>query len=1310
MSYLCGCYYHVASTDYYTRTQKHYLPLVSTLVHSTILSTTSRTTLTQKFTNPSSTAAIKECIYTFPLYEGVSVVRFTCRIGKRVLRGLVKEKQKAKKIFDEAVSRGETAGLLEQAPEASDVFSTKLGNIPAGQTVLVEIEYVGELKHHESEGIRFTIPTKIAPRYGTGPAVLGGFQAKEEGGIKITVDVNMPEGSFIKGVQSPSHPIAVSMGTVSTASTADPAMSKASATLSLGSAALEKDFVLIVQSKDVGIPKAILEIHPTIRNHRALMATLVPKFSLPPSRPEIVFVADRSGSMEHNMGMLISAMKVFLKSMPVGVKFNICSFGSSHSFLWSRSQSYSQETVQQATNHLLNFRADFGGTETFGAIKSTIENRFTDIPLEIILLTDGDIWAQDALFKYVNQQVEQTNGNIRIFPLGIGSGVSHSLIEGLARAGNGFAQAVQQGERLDNCVVRMLRSALSPHITDYTLEVKYEKEDDDFELIDKVTEGMKVLLSENDKDKEKEKTEKPAISLFDTNVNPEKNDLKGLEESSFWLPDIPFPKLHQAPHKIPTLFAFSRTSVYLLMSPETIQHNPTAVILRATSVHGPLTLEIPIESLAIPAETIHQLAAKKAVQDLEEGRGWIYDAKDQNGVLIKERYPSCFDELVKKEAVRLGEKFQIAGKWCSFVAVAANDKEIAEMEDKMAEQKSLVIDEDGEILAGELSSSSVFECFFLVEGDANSSVLIDVEQDDLYAAHEEEDDFEMVGGSPSTWLGPQHPAAAAASARSLRTAARGSRAGIAGMAFSRPSRGPRYELASPIPNYYSPPALGAAVPASTATFGSSNEKVLGQMGNRPMAQFHQYPSASFGPTSSSPRMGSVASQPFGMVAGNAPTPSPNTQSQNYQPLAPGSAFGQPAPPPPAYGSVHAISQNSVPPTSYSVPEYRSTTAHQSRQYYGPTGDALHADLALDLDMDQASTRPIDNFASIDYSDEEDQLTTPESLSAASAFSAQPSRQDQAAIFGHPQQAPPSIGLGPSNLFGGIMAGTSTAVTSTAPAPQKAESDRYLRRLSSMATPKPKPDASTQTPPPEQNYSADMAIDNFPFGAAAPPPAPAPKRRQQSSRFDVSEGKGRRRKVSSGEINENAIPGSDSVRPGSKVMPNAGGPGYQAQSPMAAQGQDGGAIANYYNPSTMAPGGGGGNHALQDYQMQLMILEQQNKKRKSLRTKPTIDWSSKSVTEKVARLIELQTFDGSWTGDEEIKEIMGFNGGLDLKQGVEMAVWITLLVVKWLEIMASEEESVWEMVGEKARGWLMGCGIMDLEGLEKAAANEIEKLK
>jgi hypothetical protein len=76
----------------------------------------------------------------------------------------------------------------------------------------------------------------------------------------------------------------------------------------------------------------------------------------------------------------------------------------------------------------------------------------------------------------------------------------------------------------------------------------------------------------------------------------------------------------------------------------------------------------------------------------------------------------------------------------------------------------------------------------------------------------------------------------------------------------------------------------------------------------------------------------------------------------------------------------------------------------------------------------------------------------------------------------------------------------------------------------------------------------------------------------------------------------------------KQMPNAGGP--QGQGSPLMQGPDGTTLNNYYNPPggemggpnglRAGPGGaqaaGGSNHALQDYQMQLMLLEQQNKKR------------------------------------------------------------------------------------------------------------------
>ncbi|SPQ26387.1 02e01e7b-0d29-4d77-9ef7-e80e921d13d0 [Thermothielavioides terrestris] len=74
----------------------------------------------------------------------------------------------------------------------------------------------------------------------------------------------------------------------------------------------------------------------------------------------------------------------------------------------------------------------------------------------------------------------------------------------------------------------------------------------------------------------------------------------------------------------------------------------------------------------------------------------------------------------------------------------------------------------------------------------------------------------------------------------------------------------------------------------------------------------------------------------------------------------------------------------------------------------------------------------------------------------------------------------------------------------------------------------------------------------------------------------------------------------------KPMPNAAGPQGQG-SPMVPQGPDGSSLTQYYNPGDMAPGNmranapngqatTGSNHALQDYQMQLMLLEQQNKKR------------------------------------------------------------------------------------------------------------------
>ena len=215
--------------------------------------------------------------------------------------------------------------------------------IPAGGAILVENigSYVSELqlKHDaEADATRFTLPTLIASRYGSQPGSMAAKRDVCEEGTNITVDTSVDLSSFIQTIQSPSHPILVSMGILSTPHhTTQPLMHQASATLALETTHLSKDFILIISSKGNGLPTAFLEAHASIPNQSALMVDLVPKFSLPSARQEIIFAADRSGSMVNQIPTLISALKVLRKSLPVGVKFNICSFASTPSFLWSKS-------------------------------------------------------------------------------------------------------------------------------------------------------------------------------------------------------------------------------------------------------------------------------------------------------------------------------------------------------------------------------------------------------------------------------------------------------------------------------------------------------------------------------------------------------------------------------------------------------------------------------------------------------------------------------------------------------------------------------------------------------------------------------------------------------------------------------------------------------------------------------------------------------------------------------------------------------------------------------------------------------------
>lgn len=678
---ICSLYYNLPNTTIARRD----LPQVRLKSYTKITSVCFTTTLQQTFGNTKKDA-IPQARYTFPLYDGVAVSNYTITYGETTLRGVVQQKDVAKKTYDAAVERGETAGLLEALPAGT--FGVTIGNIPPQTDVDVEIVYCGELKHDAAiDGLRYVLPTSIAPRYGDYPGALVQSTANSNGGIGITVDVDMDQ-SAIRKLQSPSHPVAVSMGATSLDDVKGTfAPSKASVSLVLGTTELDGDFVLQLLIDDISKPRILVEEHPELSN-RAIMATLVPKFNLQTSLPEIVFIADQSGSMQGAKNVaLVAALKVFIKSLPIGVRFNICAFGSSYKTLWPKSQAYNEANMKAAIDFVSSFSASYGGTELLKPVQAAFEHMLGDMPMEVMLLTDGEIWGEQELFGFINTQITDNGTNARVFALGIGNDVSHTLVEGVARAGNGFAQFVTQEEETDQKVVRMLKGALYPHLTDRTMEVHYKNKettvatagDEDFELVEKVDYCLK-LNSADVPEPAPTGSEPKAMSFFDDSADLDKPIQPKNADRYAHLPNFDKPKILQAPSELPSLFPFNRTTIYLLLGPNAPQEPISSITIRANSPQGPLELTIDASGTEVIGTTVHQLGARKAIQELEEGRGWLQSAKTSSGSLVKEEHKSRFDELVEREAVRLGETFQVAGKWTSFVAAQADGSSNAEKE------------------------------------------------------------------------------------------------------------------------------------------------------------------------------------------------------------------------------------------------------------------------------------------------------------------------------------------------------------------------------------------------------------------------------------------------------------------------------------------------------------------------------------------------------------------------------------------------------------------------------------------------------
>ena len=111
----------------------------------------------QRFCNP--TDKNMEVVYTFPLPWGAVLLGVDVVLGNTHLSGAVVEKKLAEARYEEALSEGHAAIMLEKNHDLS--YSLNLGNLAAKETCVITLRYAQALQF-EQQGLRLIIPTVIA--------------------------------------------------------------------------------------------------------------------------------------------------------------------------------------------------------------------------------------------------------------------------------------------------------------------------------------------------------------------------------------------------------------------------------------------------------------------------------------------------------------------------------------------------------------------------------------------------------------------------------------------------------------------------------------------------------------------------------------------------------------------------------------------------------------------------------------------------------------------------------------------------------------------------------------------------------------------------------------------------------------------------------------------------------------------------------------------------------------------------------------------------------------------------------------------
>jgi Ca-activated chloride channel family protein len=403
------------------------------------------------------------------------------RIGDRVIRSVIREREEAKRTYEAAKSQGKRAALVEQ--ERPNIFTTSVANIMPGDKIDVRLRYVEPLQWQDGR-MRLDFPMVVGPRY------IPGTQATGHAGTGWAFDTDaVPDASRITPVVR--NPESRSGHDISLAVDLDEGFDAASITsvshaikvqrlpngrqhveLASGATIPNKDFVLEVRQAESTQPKTALFLSPGNDSGEVhfLLAAYPP--ALPPKDRmpvEMLYMIDVSGSMEGaSIQQAREALLQALDRLRPTDMFGILAFSSDYREFAAEPLPATAENLAAARRYVQGLQAG-GGTEMLPALLHLMRKPETPGYLRhIILLTDGDLGNEEQIFAALRADL----GNARLFTVAIGSAPNLFLATKMAQFGRGTFTHIADRSEIQEQMNHLFESIESPVLTD--VKVSFE--------------------------------------------------------------------------------------------------------------------------------------------------------------------------------------------------------------------------------------------------------------------------------------------------------------------------------------------------------------------------------------------------------------------------------------------------------------------------------------------------------------------------------------------------------------------------------------------------------------------------------------------------------------------------------------------------------------------------------------------------------------------------------------------------------------------------------------------------------------------